>query len=521
MIASLAAERDIDAMVVDVSMEVTALVRVLGIPTIVLAQPGLRDDEPHVLGRRLASRLIAPWPAGMHGPPPPGAVEVGGISRFAGRRRTREPEPGTVLVLGGRGGFELSRADLDAVREALPDHTVTVLGVAGAPWVDDPWDLLCGAEIVVAAAGQNSIADLAAVGARAIVIPQERPFEEQVTTARALDLHGLAVVAAAKPEAHDWPRLVAAARDLPADWSAWHVSGAAERAAAEIHAVALPARGSTAVITLCSAARLDHVERQAEALATADVVHIGVWLDAEPPPALHGMTMLHVPPGDHGLRLAAGRNTGAAKAIDLGLRLLVFLDADCVPGSRMLHRYQDASSRHPGALLCGPVTYLREEQTDLDPLSLDRMTAPHAARPAPPDGVNHLARADDYRLFWSLSFAVTASTWERAGGFHAEYQGYGAEDTDFGRAAREAGIPLLWVGGAHAYHQWHETGSPPWAHLDDILRNAAVFADRWGDTPMEGWIAAFAEAGVIESRDGRWVRRAESSLTGRPLLDSP
>ncbi|WP_305783776.1 glycosyltransferase family 2 protein [Symbioplanes lichenis] len=260
-----------------------------------------------------------------------------------------------------------------------------------------------------------------------------------------------------------------------------------------------------AVITLCSEARLDHVRRQQRLLAAEPVRRILVWLDPTPPPAFPGAEVVHVPPGPLGLRLAAGRNRGAAAA---GADLLVFLDADCLPGPGLLARYEAAARAHPDAILCGPVTYLPESVLPEDAASLPSLTSPHAARPAPPDGENLVAGPDDYRLFWSLSFAVTASTWDTLGGFCEDYEGYGGEDTDLAWTARAAGVPLVWTGGAHAYHQYHPTSSPPWQHLDDILRNGRLFAGRWGFWPMRGWLDAFAAAGAIERTPTGWRRTA-------------
>ena len=50
-------------MVVDVSVEVTVLVRSMGVPTVVMGMPGVRDDAAHQLAYRLADAIIAPWPA--------------------------------------------------------------------------------------------------------------------------------------------------------------------------------------------------------------------------------------------------------------------------------------------------------------------------------------------------------------------------------------------------------------------------------------------------------------------------
>ncbi len=262
----------------------------------------------------------------------------------------------------------------------------------------------------------------------------------------------------------------------------------------------------TAVITICSAGRLDHVRRQQRFLATEPVRRIVVWLDADAPPSVPefaGAELVHVPPGAMGLRLAAGRDRGAERALAAGAGLLVLLDADCLPGPGLIERYRTAAGAHPRALLCGPVTYLPEGSRPEHADALPALTAPHAARPAPPDGET---APGDHRLFWSLSFAVTAEAWLVVGGFDEAYEGYGGEDTDFAFTARKAGVPLVWVGGAHAYHQYHPTSAPPWQHLDDILRNGRLFADRWGSWPMEGWLDAFAAAGAIERTPTGWER---------------
>ena len=105
-------------------------------------------------------------------------------------------------------------------------------------WVEDPFALLSAAEVVVTAAGQNAIADLAALGARAVVIPQERPFEEQQATARVLRDAGLAVVPDGVPAVEDWAGLIERARELRPDWQRWGAAGAAALAAHVIEEVA-------------------------------------------------------------------------------------------------------------------------------------------------------------------------------------------------------------------------------------------------------------------------------------------
>lgn len=262
-----------------------------------------------------------------------------------------------------------------------------------------------------------------------------------------------------------------------------------------------------AVVTLASAARRRHVDNQLAVVGRSNGVRrILVWLDDDLPDGIDADVVLSVPAGPDGLRLAAARNAGADRATADGAGLIVFLDADCVPDPSLFDAYSTAAVSHPGAVLCGPVTYLPPGVDALDPVDLMRHRSPHAARPAPPAGDVVEASPDDYRLFWSLSFALTAAAWRQGPRFDEAFEGYGGEDTDFAYRLRNADVPLAWVGGADAYHQHHPTTSPPVGHLDDILRNGALFAGTWGEWPMAGWLEAFERDGLVRRVGSGWVR---------------
>ena len=249
-IASWIGEHRPAAFVVDVSAEVTLLVRLLGVPPVTFTQPGERVDGPHRLAFDAAARVVAPWPVGVHRSAAFDLVadrvrHVGGISRFDGRAvrdaARSGPQGGlsvVVLASGGTGGAGSAAEDVAAASAATPDARWTLVGAGGHDWVDDPWSLLVDADVVVTAAGQNSVADLAAVGARAVVVPQDRPFDEQRATGRALAEAGLAVVADAWPSPDAWPDVLRRAAALRPDWDRWQVAGAASRAAAVVEEVA-------------------------------------------------------------------------------------------------------------------------------------------------------------------------------------------------------------------------------------------------------------------------------------------
>jgi hypothetical protein len=258
---------------------------------------------------------------------------------------------------------------------------------------------------------------------------------------------------------------------------------------------------TTAVITVVSG-RHEHLLRQHQALvsshATPDLYIVVAmddpWVTQWAPTDEPAPQILSVPLHDGALPLATARNVGADAAIAAGADLLVFLDVDCIPSPEMVNRYTVASAQYSGALLCGPVGYL-PENTDYDqPAEFGSVAHFHSFRPRPQPGEIDVGK---HELFWSLSFAVSAQTWRTIGGFHEQYRGYGAEDTDFAVTAQRAGVEVVWVGGADAFHQYHPTTSPPVQHLTDILRNGSLFASRWGYWPMQGWLDAFEQRELV------------------------
>ena len=225
------------AVVVDVSVEIAMFLRLMGVRVIVMAVPGDREDAIHSLAYRAATHIVAPWSQQVYDPAwlRPYAAKTtyaGSISRFAGRERTSLPVDPTVVVLGAAGGTSLTRDLVDSWSAVDPRFEFRALGVAGGDWVDDVWPVLCSAAIVVTHAGQNAIADVAASGTPAIVVPQARPFGEQSATGRALADGSFAEVADAWPSSAHWHDAADRALDLGgARWSGLRTDGAPARAA--------------------------------------------------------------------------------------------------------------------------------------------------------------------------------------------------------------------------------------------------------------------------------------------------
>jgi hypothetical protein len=248
-------------LVVDVSVEVTLLARLAGVLPVVVRQHGARVDPPHRAAYEAAGQLLAFWPPWAEDPTAPAevrdrTVHVGGASRLEGRAMPREtaclaagldPDARHVIVLRGFGGTGPSLADLEAAARATPDHRWTVLGRSGPPdrrtrvdlrgVVTDPLPFLSAADVVVTHAGQNAVSDAAAVGARVVVVPESRPFDEQHHLAAVLAAAGCAVVRPTWPTATDWPAVLLAAGETDTDRLRSYVAGGAARAAEVLDAL--------------------------------------------------------------------------------------------------------------------------------------------------------------------------------------------------------------------------------------------------------------------------------------------
>ena len=221
-----------------------------------------------------------------------------------------------------------------------------------------------------------------------------------------------------------------------------------------------------------------------------------------------------------GLPLARARNLAAANA--RGDHLL-FLDVDCIP-TRHLTGLIDVALCGRDVLVCAEVRYLAagDNAPGWSEEDLMRRGRLHPVRDFPQTGLRVEPNAG---LFWSLAFGLRQSRFQALGGFDERFTGYGAEDTDFGFRARDSGVPLLFMGGAGAFHQHHGVYNPPLQHFDDILNNAETFRSMWGDWPMVGWLNAFERLGLLRIEPDRLHRlrspTSQEILAARQPIDKP
>jgi predicted glycosyltransferase len=200
-------------LIVDVSVEVTLLARLCGVPTVVIRQHGDRNDLAHLQAYESAALLIAPFSKAMQ---PPSALAwvnektmyAGGFSKYSSLTTdTNQKEKSNhVAILIGEGGTSINSRLITHLAEFCRDYHFQVIGMdkpldeqahPGITWqgkLADPAELLASCAVVIGNAGHNTVMEMADLNKRFICLPEERPFNEQRQKANLLALNSNASV---------------------------------------------------------------------------------------------------------------------------------------------------------------------------------------------------------------------------------------------------------------------------------------------------------------------------------------
>lgn len=198
-------------LIVDVSVEVTMLARLCGIPTVVIRQHGRRGDLAHQLAYENAELIIAPYSETLSSRYEEGLFAYktlfsGGFSRYTNSTSLSAPTSNAHLaIFVGHGGTRIDSYLVRHLRSQIPSaYHLHILGQLEDDikleyctfhgHVHDPEHLIERCNIVICNAGHNTVMELADLRKRMICIPAGRPFEEQEVKCRHLQRHGLAIV---------------------------------------------------------------------------------------------------------------------------------------------------------------------------------------------------------------------------------------------------------------------------------------------------------------------------------------
>ena len=265
-LAAIVEHRDCTTAVVDVSMEVAAFARLCGLRTVALRQSGHRDDAAHRIGLVGADVVWVPQHPDLEPidePVDDRYAFTGAFSRFdtalrtvatggscgdhAQRASTSQDGTRLAVLLVGRGGTTFdyrpwttasAPAGWRVVIAGLADRW-TGDGICSLGAVEPVYPVLTAADVVVTSAGWASVADCVAAGTRLVVIPEPRPFDEQVVRADVLHAAGLALRRARWPIPAELGGVLDDAGRLdPAAWRSYHDGAGAQRAASLIEEVA-------------------------------------------------------------------------------------------------------------------------------------------------------------------------------------------------------------------------------------------------------------------------------------------
>lgn len=221
-------QRKIDVMIIDVSVEIAMLCRAASIPYVYVRLPGIRDDTPHLNAFAGALALLCPYPRVLETTLTPNWV--GQKTLYLGFINNPKPDvspypdfittlmtlsddnkalkaslasdPIIVTVIKGYGGHKAIDKQLPKLRRLLPTAFIISLGpidndkrlyVDIATQVDDVAPFMHHSDYLLMACGLNTIAQAYYCATPVVVLPDDRPHQEQEIMAQALIAQGRAL----------------------------------------------------------------------------------------------------------------------------------------------------------------------------------------------------------------------------------------------------------------------------------------------------------------------------------------
>lgn len=193
-------DHNIELMIIDVSVEVAALMRVSSIPYAYVRMMGNRNDSGHIQAYEGASFLLAYYPEVLEPKSTPQwirekTIYLGFVTDLEKPKSSSLPDIYAVLIM-GQGGHSISNSLLDHLSKTLGNKKLHVIGdckktdhsnLIYKGFVNNVSDYIQSSNIIIAACGSNLTSEILAQGKPFLILPQERPYEEQKVFAEALE----------------------------------------------------------------------------------------------------------------------------------------------------------------------------------------------------------------------------------------------------------------------------------------------------------------------------------------------
>jgi UDP-N-acetylglucosamine:LPS N-acetylglucosamine transferase len=201
--------------------ELAIMVRGMGVPVVLVHLPGnIMNDPTQVFAHELADHIVAHFPSFLEQQNYPFTSKTyysGYISQYAGRELKQSNRSDVTIILGFDNYNKLVLKNITKdqnteftiisnKRDYDLDKNCTLLGP-----VKDISEAIVG-EIVITAAGQNTIAELLSLNKRLILLPEPRPYDEQVVHANVLANQNVALLAQETFSAEQWQDLLQKAK---------------------------------------------------------------------------------------------------------------------------------------------------------------------------------------------------------------------------------------------------------------------------------------------------------------------
>ena len=210
--------------IIDVSAEAAVFARLCGYPVLYRRMPGDRSDVAHQTAYAAATGLFAYYPAALEDPAyrdaDGGRTQYLGMLEPTGVSTTRTVSAGgkVIAVQTSLGGTGVSVAEIARAARSCTDWQWNVIGLSSGnadlpPNVrllgvlEDPRPELSAADLIITSAGYHAVAAAAAAGRPTVLVPEERPFGEQLAFARALN-RSAGIPMAETWSAAAWPDLL-------------------------------------------------------------------------------------------------------------------------------------------------------------------------------------------------------------------------------------------------------------------------------------------------------------------------